>query len=160
MSADEAGQPADPGADGGDAAGDSADGTATDGDAPGESTEARVREALRDIIDPCSAATGSCLDVVEMGLVKRIDVEPGDDGDQVEVDLRLTSPMCHQVPYFYEEIEGTVGDLEGVASATLDTDYGLEWTEDMLSEEAKRKRQAVLDDQEARYRREMGLASE
>ena len=128
------------------------------GDATG--TEARVREALREVIDPCSAATGSCLDVVEMGLVKRIGVEEDEDGAHVEVDLRLTSPMCHQVPYFYEEIEGTVGDLEGVASATLDTDYGLEWTEDMLSEEAQRKRQAVLEDQEARYRREMGLASE
>ena len=123
-------------------------------------TEARVRDALREVVDPCSAATGSCLNVVEMGLVKRIDVETGEDGDHVDVDLRLTSPMCHQVPYFFEEIEGRVGDLAGVASATLDTDYGLEWTEEMLSEEAQRKRQAVFDEQEARYRREMGLSSE
>ena len=121
-------------------------------------TEARVRDALRDVIDPCSAATGSRLDVVEMGLLAGVEVEPGEAGDHVRVDLRLTSPMCHQVPYFYEEIEGTVGDLPGVSSATLETDHGLEWTEEMLSEEAERKRQAVLDDQEARYRREIEAA--
>lgn len=117
--------------------------------------EARVSDALRDVIDPCSAATGSNLNVVEMGLVKGIEVEPGDgEGARVRIDLRLTSPMCHMVPYFYEEIEGRVDDLPGVASAELGTDHGLEWTEAMMSEEAKRKRQAVLDEQEARYRRE------
>lgn len=121
------------------------------------STEERVREALSEVVDPCSAATGSRLNVVEMGLVEDIEVEEGDgDGDQVQVDLRLTSPMCHMVPYFYEEIEGRVGDLPGVASATLETDGGLEWTEDEMTEEAKRKRQAVLDGYEERFRE--GLA--
>lgn len=125
------------------------------------STEERVQEALCEVIDPCSAATGSRLNVVEMGLVKAVDVESGDgEGDHVTVDMMLTSPMCHMVPYFYQEIEERVGDLPGVESATLETDGGLEWTEEMLTEEAKRKRQAVLDDQAERYRREVGLASE
>lgn len=119
-------------------------------------TEERVREVLREVVDPCSAATGSNLDVVEMGLVEGIEVEHGEgDGDHVQVDLRLTSPMCHMVPYFYEEIEGRVGDLPGIASATLETDGGLEWTEDEMSEEAKRKRQEVLDGYEARYQEEL-----
>lgn len=156
MSAEDAGGSADGAADG-----DGAPGNDTGGStAPADATEARVRDALREVVDPCSAATGSCLDVVQMGLVKRVGVEDGADGAHVEIDLRLTTPMCHQVPYFYEAIEGTVGDLEGVASATLATDHGMEWTEDMLSEEAKRKRQAVFEDQEARYRREMGLAED
>jgi metal-sulfur cluster biosynthetic enzyme len=120
------------------------------------STEERVRQALCDVIDPCSAATGSRLNVVEMGLVDGIEVERSEgDGAHVHVDLRLTSPMCHQVPYFYEEIEGRIGDLPGVASATLDTDLGLEWTEDDMTEAAKRKRQKVLDGYEARYREEL-----
>lgn len=119
-------------------------------------TEERVREVLREVVDPCSAATGSRLDVVEMGLVKGVEVESGDgDGEHVQVDLQLTSPMCHMVPYFYEEIEGRVGDLPGIGSATLETDGGLEWTEDEMTEEAKRKRQAVLDGYEDRYREEL-----
>ena len=123
---------------------------------PDTPTEDRVREALCEVVDPCSAATGSRLNVVEMGLVESIEVDDRHgDGAHVQVDLHLTSPMCHQVPYFYEEIEGRVGDLPGVASATLDTDLGLEWTEEEMTDEAKRKRQAVLDGYEERYREEI-----
>ena len=133
------------------------------GESSGQATEAapteeRVREALGEVVDPCSAATGSRLSVVEMGMVAGIEVEPGDgDGDRVRVDLRLTSPMCHMVPYFYEEIEERVGDLPGVASATLETDLGLEWHEGMISEAGSRKRQAIFDDLEARYREEIAV---
>ncbi|WP_242406155.1 metal-sulfur cluster assembly factor [Halostagnicola larsenii] len=109
-----------------------------------------VRESLREVVDPCSAATGSNLDIVEMGLVKSVDVS----GSHVQVSMRLTTPACHMVPYFFEEVEGRVGELSGVESVELETDGGFEWSEEMLSDAAKRKRQAVLDDQEARYRKE------
>ncbi|QCC46888.1 metal-sulfur cluster assembly factor [Halobellus limi] len=119
-------------------------------DADGSVPAARVFERLRDVVDPCSAATGSNLDVVAMGLVKSVDV----DGGHVDVEMRLTSPMCHMVPYFYEEVEGKVGGLDGVESVELDTDAGFEWSEELMSEGARRKRQAVLDEQAARYEAE------
>ncbi|MDJ1434300.1 iron-sulfur cluster assembly protein [Halostagnicola sp. A-GB9-2] len=109
-----------------------------------------VRESLREIVDPCSAATGSNLDIVEMGLVKSIDVSE----NHVHVSMRLTTPACHMVPYFFEEVEGRVGALAGVESVELETDGGFEWSEEMLSDTAKQKRQTVLDEQEARYREE------
>jgi len=118
----------------------------TDGSVP----VSRVCERLREVVDPCSAATGSNLDIVEMGLVKSVDVDDG----HVDVEMRLTSPMCHMVPYFYEEVESGVGDLDGVGSVELDTDAGFEWSEELLSEDAKRKRQEVLDEQAARYEAE------
>ena len=110
----------------------------------------RIRERLREIVDPCSAATGSNLDIVEMGLVKSIEIDDG----HVDVEMRLTTPMCHMVPYFNEEVEERVGDLPGVESVAFETDDGLEWNEEMLSDEAHRRRQAVLDEHESRYRRE------
>ena len=119
-------------------------------DADGSVPVARVCERLREVVDPCSAATGSNLDIVEMGLVKSVDVDDG----HVDVEMRLTSPMCHMVPYFYEEVESGVGDLDGVGSVELDTDAGFEWSDELLSEDAKRKRQAVLDEQAARYEAE------
>ncbi|MDZ7688990.1 MAG: iron-sulfur cluster assembly protein [Halobacteriales archaeon] len=62
--------------------------TATEGRPSGE-----IRDALRDIVDPCSAATGSDLDIVEMGLVESVEVED----DEVIVEMRLTTPACHMV---------------------------------------------------------------
>lgn len=105
-----------------------------------------VRERLRGIVDPCTAATGSHLDIVEMGLVKDIDVSDG----IVTVDIRLTTPACHMVPYFIKEIQEHVEPLPGVDSVKVETDRGLEWTEDMMSSEAREKRQEVLDNYESR----------
>ena len=110
----------------------------------------RIRTALRDIVDPCSAATGSNLDIVEMGLVKSIDATDG----QVRVDIRLTSPMCHQVSYFMKEIEERVGDLDGIETVAVTSDDGFEWTESMMTDAAQRRRQAVLDEHRARYERD------
>lgn len=116
----------------------------------------RVREALRGVVDPCSAATGSNLDIVAMGLVKAIDIS----GGHVDVELRLTTPACHMIPYFAEEVEARVGELAGVDSVDLATDNGFEWSEEMMSDEAERRRQAVLDEHERRYRREAELRAE
>lgn len=116
---------------------------------------ARVRECLHEVIDPCSAATGSNLDIVEMGLVKSIDITRG----EVHIEMRLTSPMCHMVPYFYEEIEDNVGKVPSVESVTLETDAGFEWDESMMSDEAKRRRQSVLDEHQSRYQSEQHTQS-
>jgi metal-sulfur cluster biosynthetic enzyme len=110
-------------------------------------TEARVREALREIVDPCTAATGSNLDVVEMGLVEAVEVADG----EVRVAFRLTTPACHMVPYFIEEIESRVEPMAGVESVTVDTDNGMQWTPDMMTDAARERRQATLEGYEAHY---------
>jgi len=118
----------------------------------GEEVDAeRVRDCLREVVDPCSAATGSNLNMVEMGLVKSIGIED----DHVDVEMHLTTPMCHMIPHFKKEAENLIGDLPGVESVELTTDDGTEWTEAYMSEEATKKRQAVLEDQREKYEREM-----
>ncbi len=116
-------------------------------------SEQEVIEHLEDIVDPCSAATGSNLNIVEMGLVKSIDI----DVDVAVFDMRLTTPACNMIAYFIKEIDTRVGSHPNVDSVTLQTDYGLEWTEDMMPIEAKAKRQAIFEEQEARYREEMKI---
>lgn len=113
----------------------------------GRPREKTVRNKLREIVDPCSAANGSNLDIVEMGLVKNVEITDGD----VRVEMRLTTPACHMVPYFIEEAESRLGPLPGVESVEVETDDGMEWNEDMMSEEAKEKRQAVIEKQRSRY---------
>lgn len=96
-----------------------------------------VEEQLDEIIDPCSAANGTDLSIVEMGLVADIEVE----SSHVTVSLRLTSPFCMQIPYFIDEVEGQVGDLDGVSSVTLETDQGMEWHRGMMTDSAQALRE-------------------
>lgn len=106
-----------------------------------------VRSVLGEVIDPCSAATGSKLDIVEMGLLKDIEIQD----NHVGVSMRLTTPICHMVPYFIEEIERRVGALSGVDTVEVETDMGTEWSEEMMTAEAKQRRQSVLASHEARF---------
>jgi len=104
-----------------------------------------VREKLDEIVDPCSEARGTDISIVEMGLLKRIEV----DGGSVHVELRITSPSCMMVGYFIEQANERVGDLQGVEEVTLSTDAGLSWRDEMMSEDAKERRrehqQALAD---------------
>lgn len=113
-------------------------------------TVQQIRDSLRDVVDPCSAATGSDLDIVEMGLVKSVDITDG----RVEVQMRLTTPACHMIPFFITEVRRSAGTVSGVADVEVVTDDGTEWTEDMMTAEAKRSRQDVLEGYKARYDRE------
>lgn len=101
---------------------------------------AEVRAVLDTVIDPCSAANGTDLSVVEMGLLDDISI----DGDRVEVDLVVTSPMCTMVPYFIKEIRRDVGELDGVETVEVTADNGLEWVPSMMSDEAQRRRRHRL----------------
>lgn len=113
-----------------------------------------VREKLDEIVDPCSEARGTDISIVEMGLLKRIEVEDG----SVHVELRITSPSCMMVGYFIEQANERVGSLPGVEAVTLSTDAGLSWRDEMMAEGAKERRrehQAALAD---RYAEERSVA--
>jgi metal-sulfur cluster biosynthetic enzyme len=98
--------------------------------------EGTVRDRLDEIIDPCSAANGTDLSIVEMGLLEDIDI----DGSHVTVSMRLTSPFCMQLPYFVEEIEAEVGAIDEVSTVDLETDNGLDWHSEMMTENAQKQR--------------------
>lgn len=106
-----------------------------------------IKRRLRRVIDPCSASRGTNHDVVEMGLLRSIDV----DGRDVTVSMRLTSPACLMVGQFEKRIEEEVGSLPTVESVALETDAGLEWRPEMMSPEARRRRQEYLDRLERHY---------
>jgi metal-sulfur cluster biosynthetic enzyme len=123
------------------------------GDTEGSEPSAlAVREQLDTIVDPCSEARGTDISIVEMGLLKKIEIEEG----VVDIELRITSPSCMMVGYFIEQATERVGDLPGVEAVNLGTDAGLSWREGMMSERAKERRrehQAALAE---RYGREEG----
>lgn len=114
-----------------------------------------VRDRLDEIVDPCSEARGTDISIVEMGLLKRIEVDDG----TVHVELRITSPSCMMVGYFIEQANERVGSLPGVEDVTLETDAGLSWRDDMMSEDAKERRREHQRALAERYRREQDTAS-
>lgn len=102
----------------------------------GKPSPLAVRDRLDEIIDPCSEARGTEISIVEMGLLKRIEVGNG----TVHIELRITSPSCMMVGYFIEQAEERVGGLEGVEEVTLETDAGMQWRDAMMAPDAKERR--------------------
>ena len=110
-------------------------------------TPGAVRERLRSVVDPCSAAVGTDIDVVELGLIEAVTVE----GNAVTVSMRLTSPGCLMVEYFAREVDEVVGALPGVERVTLETDAGFEWHRGMMESSARTKRQRRRRELSERY---------
>jgi metal-sulfur cluster biosynthetic enzyme len=108
---------------------------------PIDQLRSSIRARIDEIGDPCSVATGTPMGLVEMGLIKQVDIDP--DG-AVRVDMRLTSPSCYQLGYFSTEIERRVGALPGVSGVEVTYDRGLDWTPSMMSSEAKERRRQTL----------------
>ena len=84
-------------------------------------TQEDVISRLHEIIDPCSAATKVPLSIVEMGMVENVELASGN----VVVALRMTSPLCHALPYFQMEVERVPAFLVSVASNVLLTMAGI-----------------------------------
>lgn len=114
-----------------------------------------VREQLDQIVDPCSEARGTDISIVEMGLLRSIEVDDG----RVHIELRITSPSCMMVGYFIEQAEERVGSLPGVEEVSLTTDAGFSWRDEMMSEDAKRKRRAHQRALAERYQQEQEAQS-
>ena len=108
---------------------------------PASELVAEVRRQLNSIGDPCSVAHGVPMGLADMGLVERVEVDA--DGN-VDIALRLTSPSCVMVSYFKVQAEDRIAALPGVRRVAVTTDIGLDWTPDMMSDDAKRRRCAAL----------------
>jgi len=100
-----------------------------------------VRKSLRGIVDPCSDSRGIGNDIVELGLVESVEV----DGGAVTVNMRLTTPTCTMIGYFIDEMKDQLTPLEGVDSVTVNADSGLNWSPDLMEEQARERREEYLE---------------
>ena len=114
---------------------------------PEPGLRAAVLGQLDLIQDPCSVASGVPMGLTEMGLVGGVNIAP--DG-RVHIDLRLTSPFCHMIPFMQSEAVRLVGALPGVTAVTVAGDQGLDWSPEMISPEAQERRRLRLDATRAR----------
>jgi metal-sulfur cluster biosynthetic enzyme len=96
--------------------------------------EDMVYAALKNVVDPEIG-----LDIVNLGLVYRVDVLEG--GKVVDIDMTLTTPNCPAGPQILGHARNEVMALGDVYKTLEDVKINLVWTPfwkpDMMSEDAK-----------------------
>lgn len=91
--------------------------------------EEKVVDMLRTVYDPEIP-----VDIYSLGLVYRIDLT---DEAVLTVDMTLTAPNCPMADFILEDVRMKLESIEGVASVTVNIVFEPEWTQDMMTEEAK-----------------------
>ena len=91
--------------------------------------EERIVEVLKTVYDPEIP-----VDVYSLGMIYKIDV--ADDG-HVTIDMTLTAPNCPAADFLLEDVRMKVDSVEGVTATDVNLVFEPEWTQDMMSEEAK-----------------------
>jgi metal-sulfur cluster biosynthetic enzyme len=110
--------------------------------------EVHVRDVLNRIHDPCSCAAGMPAGLVDMGLVRHVEVTDAGDGARVHVTLRVTEPGCMMGAPFASEAAKRLGALPGVAAVEVSLDHVADWTPEDMTPEYRRR----LEDHRAERR--------
>lgn len=95
-----------------------------------------VNRALGSVYDPCSLQTAIPLSIVDMGLVRAVDVTS--EGD-VYVELTVTSPGCTLFPSFARAAAETVQAVPGVKSVDVKVETSNLWTPRDIVPEVRRR---------------------
>jgi metal-sulfur cluster biosynthetic enzyme len=94
-----------------------------------------IVESLRTVHDPCCRDRG--ISVVDMGLVRSIDVDAGHRRARVE--LLLTTGWCPFAATVLESVEEAARRVDGIDAADVEVVWDEAWTMDRLSPEARDK---------------------
>lgn len=114
-------------------------------DVPGDTTADagtadRIRDALREVIDPCCKDRG--ISVVDMGLLS--DIRLDDDG-HAEVEIVLTSGWCPFQVDLTAEITQATGSVEGVTGAAVRITLDQVWSPERMAPDARGKLRLLPD---------------
>ena len=103
-------------------------------------TEAAVRAALDEIVDPCSRAAGCVTGLDSLGLVRKVSLSPGADGRvDVQVVIGVTEYGCLMGASFASEAYKRLTLLPGIGAIDVALDDAFDWDPaDMAPAYAKR----------------------
>ena len=87
-------------------------------------------EMLKTVYDPEIP-----VNVYDLGLIYKIDYQPEDKS--LHVDMTLTAPGCPAADFIMEDVRQKLVSIEGPATVDLRLVFEPEWSQDMMSEEAK-----------------------
>ena len=90
--------------------------------------EEKIVKMLRTVLD-----TEIPVNVYDLGLIYKIEVENG----VAHIDMTLTAPNCPAADFIIDDIRMKVESIEGIERADVQLVFEPEWSQDMMSEEAK-----------------------
>lgn len=91
--------------------------------------EEKVIKMLRTVYDPEIP-----VDVYSLGLIYKIDI---DDDANLTIDMTMTAPNCPMADFIVDDARIKLESIEGLKSVNINIVFEPEWTQDMMSEEAK-----------------------
>jgi len=101
-------------------------------------TQEEVLAALKECYDPEIP-----VNIVDLGLIYEIRVKasapPHAQGDEVEVEMTLTSPGCPSSGHISDQVKQRLLRMPGVNNATVEIVWYPQWTPERLSPEARKQ---------------------
>ena len=91
--------------------------------------EEKIVEMLKTVYDPEIP-----VNLFDLGLIYRIDVL---EDNVVEIDMTLTAPNCPAADFMMEDVKQKISSIEGVKELKLNLVFEPEWSQDLMTEEAK-----------------------
>lgn len=91
---------------------------------------AKAVELLKTVFDPEIP-----VNVYDLGLIYRIEYDPSDK--TLHVDMTLTAPSCPAADFILEDVRQKLVSIEGPEKVDLRLVFEPEWSNDMMTEEAK-----------------------
>jgi metal-sulfur cluster biosynthetic enzyme len=96
--------------------------------------DAQVRALLNGIVDPCSAAAGNPMGLVDMGLIRNLAVSDAGGGRvTVRADVHVTDPHCMMGVVFTAEVRKRLDALPAVESHDVRLAHEFEWMPDHVT---------------------------
>ena len=74
------------------------------------------------------------VNIYDLGLIYRIEVK---EDNAVEVDMTLTAPNCPDADFLMEDVKQKVESIPEVTKLDLNLVFEPEWSQDLMTEEAK-----------------------
>lgn len=91
--------------------------------------EEKIVEMIKTVYDPEIP-----VNIYDLGLIYRIEVK---EDNSVEIDMTLTAPNCPAADFMMEDVRMKVEAIEGVGEVSLNLVFEPEWSQDLMTEEAK-----------------------
>lgn len=104
-----------------------------------EDVIALVQRMVNEVYDPCGMARGLSIGMVDMGLIRGINVQQKENGWDVSLQIRFTSPGCLYFLYFEREILHRLEVFPQIEVLSIKWDDICDWTPENLSEVATAK---------------------
>jgi metal-sulfur cluster biosynthetic enzyme len=106
-------------------------------------TETDVRAALDGVIDPCSIVAGAPAGLVQMGLVRALEVAAGEQGATIRMRIGVTEPGCLMGASFAAQARAQLERLDGVAHIEIELDQASDWMPSDIDPVYQRRLDAV-----------------